>query len=148
LPTISRCWCSTAAAVRPGVEKLQRDNLRRRFATAADYQDPWLQQQLAITAGRCGRRCASARRPLISPPRALPFAALGQNWLGTDANGGDVLARILYGTRISVLFGLLLTLLLQRAGGAGRRDQGITAGKSTSGASGLSKSGPACRRCF
>ena len=32
------------------------------------------------------------------------------NWLGTDDQGRDVLARVIYGFRISVLFGLLLTL--------------------------------------
>src|SRR5690606_22645987 len=32
-----------------------------------------------------------------------------QNWLGTDDQGRDVLARLIYGFRISVLFGLLLT---------------------------------------
>ncbi|MDQ0395788.1 ABC transporter permease [Labrys monachus] len=31
------------------------------------------------------------------------------NWLGTDDNARDVLARIIYGTRISILFGLILT---------------------------------------
>ena len=42
----------------------------------------------------------------------IPFPAppSRQNWLGTDANGRDVLARILYGTRISLLFGLILTV--------------------------------------
>ncbi len=81
------------------------------FATAADYQDPWLQQQLAthgwalwppVRFGATTINFASTV-PFPSPPSA-------SNWLGTDANGGDVLARILYGTRISVLFGLLLTL--------------------------------------
>jgi microcin C transport system permease protein len=33
------------------------------------------------------------------------------NWLGTDDQGRDVLARMLYGFRISVAFGLILTLL-------------------------------------
>jgi microcin C transport system permease protein len=32
------------------------------------------------------------------------------NWLGTDDQGRDVLARIIYGFRISILFGLILTL--------------------------------------
>lgn len=32
------------------------------------------------------------------------------NWIGTDDQGRDLLARIIYGFRISVLFGLLLTL--------------------------------------
>ncbi len=32
------------------------------------------------------------------------------NWLGTDDQGRDVLARVIYGFRISILFGLVLTL--------------------------------------
>lgn len=42
--------------------------------------------------------------PAPSPPDAV-------NWLGTDDQGRDVLARVIYGFRISVLFGLTLTLL-------------------------------------
>src|SRR5262249_26118783 len=39
------------------------------------------------------------------------YQALGnRNWLGTDDQGRDVLARLIYGFRISVLFGLLLTI--------------------------------------
>lgn len=34
-----------------------------------------------------------------------------QNWLGTDDQGRDVLARLLYGIRISILFGLILTFV-------------------------------------
>ena len=39
-----------------------------------------------------------------------PACTIGNwNWLGTDDQARDVLARVLYGFRISVLFGLLLT---------------------------------------
>lgn len=38
-----------------------------------------------------------------------PAAPSGVNWLGTDDQGRDVLARLIYGFRISVLFGLVLT---------------------------------------
>lgn len=41
--------------------------------------------------------------PAPSPPDAT-------NWLGTDDQGRDVVARVIYGFRISVLFGLLLTI--------------------------------------
>ena len=34
------------------------------------------------------------------------------NWLGTDDQGRDVIARLIYGFRISVLFGLILTVVL------------------------------------
>ena len=81
------------------------------FATPAEYQDPWLRQQIeqhgwALWAPvRFGANSINfaTTTPFPSPPSA-------QNWLGTDANGGDVLARILYGTRISLLFGLMLTI--------------------------------------
>ncbi len=42
-------------------------------------------------------------RPAPSPPTAI-------NPLGTDDQGRDVLARLMYGFRISVLFGLMLTI--------------------------------------
>lgn len=60
--------------------------------------------------------------PFPSPPSA-------QNWLGTDANGGDVLARILYGTRISILFGLLLTFFSSVLGVMAGAVQGYYGGK-------------------
>ncbi|MCW9036131.1 MAG: ABC transporter permease [Rhodospirillales bacterium] len=41
--------------------------------------------------------------PAPSPPSAI-------NWLGTDDQGRDVAARMIYGFRISILFGLTLTL--------------------------------------
>ncbi|MEM1317695.1 MAG: ABC transporter permease, partial [Pseudomonadota bacterium] len=41
-----------------------------------------------------------------------PLCTTGNmNWLGTDDQARDVLARVIYGFRISVLFGLILTLL-------------------------------------
>ena len=45
------------------------------------------------------------------------YSALGnRNWLGTDDQGRDVAARIIYGFRISVLFGLILTVLASMIG--------------------------------
>lgn len=48
-----------------------------------------------------------------APPEQLErFNALGnRNWLGTDDQGRDVVARVIYGYRLSILFGLLLTIL-------------------------------------
>lgn len=42
--------------------------------------------------------------PAPSPPSA-------SNWLGTDDQARDVLARVIYGTRVSILFALALTLI-------------------------------------
>ncbi|MFG1172009.1 microcin C ABC transporter permease [Erwiniaceae bacterium CAU 1747] len=100
------------------------------LATPADYQDPWLKQRLhnagwAIWAPiRFGDNTINfaSTRPFPSPPSL-------ENWLGTDANGGDVLARILYGTRISLLFGLMLTLFSSVIGIIVGATQGYFGGK-------------------
>ncbi|MDA0260755.1 MAG: ABC transporter permease [Proteobacteria bacterium] len=42
-------------------------------------------------------------------PSPAPSAPTAENWLGTDDQGRDVTARLIYGFRISVLFGLVLT---------------------------------------
>ncbi len=44
-------------------------------------------------------------------PTPAPSPPTGKNWLGTDDQGRDVVARLIYGFRISVLFGLILTVL-------------------------------------
>ena len=44
-------------------------------------------------------------------PVPAPAPPSRDNWLGTDDQGRDVVARLIYGFRISVLFGLILTLL-------------------------------------
>ncbi|MEN0584040.1 MULTISPECIES: microcin C ABC transporter permease [unclassified Kosakonia] len=100
------------------------------LATPADYQDPWLQKQLEEHGWvlwapvRFGARSINyaTTQPFPSPPSA-------QNWLGTDANGGDVLARLLYGTRISLLFGLMLTLFSSVIGILAGAVQGYYGGK-------------------
>lgn len=56
----------------------------------------------------------STSMPLCEAPddQIARFKALGNtNWLGLDDQGRDVLARVIYGFRVSVLFGLLLTIL-------------------------------------
>lgn len=53
---------------------------------------------------------------------------LEPNWLGTDINGRDVVARLIYGFRISVLFGLVLTALSSVVGVAAGAVQGYFGG--------------------
>ena len=46
------------------------------------------------------------------PDQIARYETLGnRNWLGTDDQGRDVVARIIYGFRLSIIFGLLLTIL-------------------------------------
>ncbi|MGV3345890.1 microcin C ABC transporter permease [Enterobacteriaceae bacterium LUAb1] len=100
------------------------------LATSADYHDPWLKSRLD-SAGwvlwapvRFGGNTINfaSQSPFPSPPSA-------QNWLGTDANGGDVLARVLYGTRISLLFGFLLTFISTIIGVSVGATQGYFGGR-------------------
>jgi microcin C transport system permease protein len=55
-------------------------------------------------------------------------ANLEWNWLGTDDQGRDVVARVIYGFRISVLFGLVLTLFASIIGVAAGAVQGYFGG--------------------
>ena len=58
------------------------------------------------------------------------YHAIGnRNWLGTDDQGRDVLARLIYGFRISVLFGLLLTIFSSIIGVTAGAVQGYFGGR-------------------
>jgi microcin C transport system permease protein len=56
-------------------------------------------------------------------------AAGNRNWFGTDDQGRDVLARLIYGFRISVMFGLLLTIFSSIIGITAGAVQGYFGGK-------------------
>lgn len=74
---------------------------------------------------------ASNARPCDAPADQMTrYEALGnRNWLGTDDQGRDVLARLIYGFRISVLFGVLLTILSATIGITAGAVQGYFGGK-------------------
>jgi microcin C transport system permease protein len=57
-----------------------------------------------------------------------PSKPTSENWLGTDDQGRDVLARLIYGFRISVLFGLMLTSICSVIGIAAGAVQGYFGG--------------------
>lgn len=81
------------------------------FETPADYLDPFIRDR--ITSG--GNWAIYAPNPY--GPRTLnyfaskpnPAAPSGENLLGTDDRGRDLLAQLIYGFRVSVLFALALT---------------------------------------
>lgn len=82
------------------------------FETPTDYLDPFIQERLSTdgnwalyTLNRYGPNTLNyfAKSPNPSAPTA-------DNWLGTDDRGRDLLAQLLYGFRVSVLFGLALTV--------------------------------------
>lgn len=82
------------------------------FPTPADYLDPFIAGQLAKPGNWAlfppNHYGANTINYFASSPNPAPPS--GENWLGTDDRGRDLLARLLYGFRVSVLFGLSLTL--------------------------------------
>ncbi|ENX41126.1 hypothetical protein F887_02613 [Acinetobacter sp. NIPH 2100] len=81
------------------------------FETATDYQDPAVKQLIQHHGWMISPPVAfSYQTPNLTLAVPVPSAPSPQNWLGTDDQGRDVFARILYGLRISLLFGFALTL--------------------------------------
>ncbi|WP_336042027.1 ABC transporter permease [Acinetobacter dispersus] len=81
------------------------------FETATDYQDPAVKQLIQKQGWMISPPIAfSYQTPNLSLAVPVPSAPSSQNWLGTDDQGRDVFARILYGLRVSLLFGFALTL--------------------------------------
>jgi len=81
------------------------------FETEADYSDPAVQQMIDAK-GRAVWPIIPFSYDTIDydVTEPLPLEPSGHHWLGTDDQGRDVLARLIYGFRLSVTFGLLLTL--------------------------------------
>lgn len=79
--------------------------------TEADYRDPYVVDLIRedgwLLFPPIPFRFDTINYNLPAPAPSAPDAA---NWLGTDDQGRDVLARIIYGFRISVVFGILMTI--------------------------------------
>ena len=82
------------------------------FDTPTDFLDPFIQAEFdkqgnwaiyTLNPYHHSTLNYFAKTPHPAPPSA-------DNWLGTDDRGRDVVARLLYGFRISVLFALALTI--------------------------------------
>ena len=81
------------------------------FETEANYKDPAVQALIEAKGFYVMPLISFAdQTPNVELGLPYPAAPNSQNWLGTDDQGRDVLARILYGMRVSLLFGLALTL--------------------------------------
>ena len=82
------------------------------FETEADYSDPYLIGLIKESGWMIKPLIPYSYDTQITNLQGpAPFAPTAQNWLGTDDQARDVLARLIYGFRISVLFGLILTIL-------------------------------------
>jgi microcin C transport system permease protein len=123
------------------------------FETAADYRDPYLQKLIADKGGtvlwppiRYSYDTHNLDLPTPAPSKPTWLLTekecepvvqkkglqscrdLEYNWLGTDDQGFDVVARLIYGFRVSVLFGLILTIISSIIGVAAGAVQGYFGG--------------------
>ena len=99
------------------------------FETEADYSDPFVVELIEekgwlvmpLIPYSFDTPVTDLTVPAPSPPSA-------QNWLGTDDQARDVTARLIYGFRISVLFGFTLTVFASVIGVAAGAVQGYFGG--------------------
>ena len=123
------------------------------FETATDYRDPYLQKLIAEKGGymlwppiRYSYNTHNLDLPTPAPSKPTwllteeqcksvverkglsSCSDLEYNWLGTDDQGRDVVARLIYGFRLSVLFGLALTIISSVIGVAAGAVQGYFGG--------------------
>jgi microcin C transport system permease protein len=123
------------------------------FETATDYRDPYVQKLIAEKGGamiwppiRYSYDTHNLDLPTPAPSKPTWMLSekecqtvverkglkscrdLEYNWLGTDDQGRDVVARVIYGFRISVLFGLTLTIVSSLIGVAAGAVQGYFGG--------------------
>jgi microcin C transport system permease protein len=82
------------------------------FDTPADYLDPFIRDQFKKEGNWAiyppNHYYHDTLNYFATAPNPAPPS--GENWLGTDDRGRDVFARLLYGFRVSVLFGFALTI--------------------------------------
>ena len=101
------------------------------FETPTDYLDPFIQERLS----QAGNFAIYPLNPY--GPNTLnyfakepnPSGPSRDNWLGTDDRGRDLLAQLIYGFRVSVLFALALTGIGVVLGVAAGAVQGYFGGK-------------------
>jgi microcin C transport system permease protein len=99
------------------------------FPTEADYRDPVVQKLIRDKGWIVWPLIPFDYRTInFALPVPAPSPPSAVNWLGTDDQGRDVLARLIYGVRISVLFGLALTIFSSLLGVAVGAIQGYFGG--------------------
>ena len=98
--------------------------------TEADYSDPEVQELIEAKGWILWPLIPFSYDTICyGLPTPAPSAPTAQNWLGTDDQARDVVARLIYGFRISVLFGLALTLISSVIGIAAGAIQGYFGGR-------------------
>jgi len=99
------------------------------FELEADYHDPFVRELIGEKGWMIWPPVPFSYRTInYELSQSAPTPPSAQNWLGTDDQGRDVVARLIYGYRISILFGLTLTIVSSIIGVAAGAVQGYFGG--------------------
>ena len=80
------------------------------FLAQTDYRDPFIEEEINTNGWILWPPIKYSYSTINkNPPSPAPSPPTWENLLGTDDQSRDVLARVIYGFRISVLFGVILT---------------------------------------
>ena len=96
--------------------------------TTADYRDPAVRDLIDEKGWIVWPLIPFSYQTITDAPGPYPAPPSATDWFGTDDQGRDVLARLIYGFRISVLFGLALTFFSSIVGVAAGAVQGYFGG--------------------
>lgn len=100
------------------------------FETEAEYRDPFIMEKIDEKGWMIWPPVRFSYDTInYDLPSPAPSSPTAENIFGTDDQGRDVAARVLYGFRISVLFGLILTLVSSAIGVAAGAVQGYYGGR-------------------
>ena len=99
------------------------------FETEADYRDPYVANLIEARGWMVWPPVRYNHRTVAwDLPQPAPSPPDAEHWLGTDDQARDVVARLIYGFRISVLFGLVLTVFSSVVGVTAGAVQGYFGG--------------------
>ncbi|NVJ57847.1 MAG: ABC transporter permease [Vibrionaceae bacterium] len=113
----------------PIAEQYAETEFGGEFETEADYTDPYVIELIEENGYIVWPLIRFSYDTInFNISGSVPSAPDEVNWLGTDDKGRDVLARIIYGFRISVLFGFVLTIVSSVIGVAVGATQGYYGG--------------------
>lgn len=114
----------------PVIKTYSEKNFGGDFETEADFRDPYVQDLINKDGWMVWPPVRYSYDTInYNIPTPAPSAPTADNLLGTDDQGRDVLARVLYGFRLSVLFGISLTFFSSLIGVTFGAFQGFYGGK-------------------
>ena len=86
----------------------EKDTFGGQLEGEADYTDPWIENEIHTHGWMWMPPLRYNHLSVDFAAQRAPFKPTQEHWLGTDDQGRDVLARVIYGFRLSLLFGFTL----------------------------------------